>query len=427
MSKFKKSSNGKSSYNGQNDQKNLSEEEKKEKAKKAAIKEMYDLRDTIQSAVDNNTFNGFIDNRNQVATIPRRMEKNIGYALKNLKIMDKFGRKFHSASSLSFNEEIDEQVFKLQGLLLKVSNKDCPRTPKTSYFYEIWRLYLKSAIDGCLIIRAINEANIGAISNYPLESVLFNHQDLTSSTKQLDGCLTNVSTALEVVDRRLKGILNQTNQQPDKFDIQGMEFVVRKTDNIPKVIGGYYNDVKAAEKDLGELFNQTASIDNQNHHPLKIKTLMVVSEVLRRYLKMILITRNLMDVDPLAFIQVYLEDRKDLGENAKKMIQGITEVMNWLISHNGVVNHEGREFYRKTIQDLTQLPCDPKHGEFLSIVEIDKMNLNCFNKIQNLTSWDLIVLELLKGQLFRLNVIFNSIYDVNMANFSKITQKGGVQ
>lgn len=410
--------------NDQKDQKGLTEEQRRKKlAQENAIKEMESLKSTVQAALDNNTFNNFIDNYNQVATISYRMTKNIEYALKNLETIDKSSRKFYSLSSLRFNSEIDDIVFKLQGLLLKISNRDCPRTTKTSNFYEIWRLYLKSAMDGCLIIRSINEASIGGISNYPLDSIIFNGQSLNEQTGILNSNLASVDKTLEEIDRNLKKLLDTTNKYPDKFDIQGMQFVVRETNSDPENMTKCYNTIKAVEKDLGRLFHKIESVDNANHFPLKIKTVTVIAEVLRHYLKMVLILRSLIDVNPLVFIQVYLEDRTDLGENAIKVVKGVETVMSWLVSHNGVVDNEGRGLYRKVIQELTQLSCPPKHGEHLSIEEIDKMNLNCFNKISNLTSWDLIVLYLLKGELFRLNVIFNAIYDVKMTDFLKKSSK----
>lgn len=427
MAKSSNSSKKKSKNKDQDGKPVLSEAEKRDRAIQNAIKEMNSLKDKVQSAIDNNTFDVFIDNHNQVSTIVRRTAKNLGYAINNSDGLDKINRKKLSEVSLSYNDQIDELVFKLQGLLLKVANKDCPRKYGTSYYFEIWRLYLKLAIDCCLIVRSINETHIGTISNYSPDSILFNGNRINQDSPGLAKRLKDIVAEVNSTNNRLKKLFDIYNKHVDRLEIKEKRFIVRKSTLTLENMMQLYQSIKSIDNDLVGSYHDVDAIDNQNQFVLKIQTANASMEVLRRYLEMILAIRNIIDLDPLLFMGVYLADRQNLDESAKKIVEEISEVYTWLIAYNGIVNEDGVELYRNTIQRLFQLPCNSNTGETLSILEIDKMNLNCFNKIPNLTSWDLMVLDLLKSKLFKLNVIFNSIYDENMKSFSEICEKRGVE
>lgn len=403
----------------QGSKKSKTTETDKNEMKKKAIEEYERFKMAVNDAVIANTLDVFLNDNYQIMMIPNRLLKYFEYGYENMEGTDAKGKKIFSLKSLSYLIPLEQDIYNLQGVLLNSSNQDCQKQPNTSHVFEYWRLFLKTAIDASLVVRSIYEYNIGTFTNRDLTSCIFNGNRLTQATIKQNNLLDYELKGLKAVDDKLNGMISGFDNYNPRLHIHDNHLVI-----IPPYAGKenftrIYRNIKIVQEELGKTFSVLSSITNSNQLPLKVKLNKVVGESLRRYLKSIQAIKKLIEIDPILFIQTYLADRPELDGNAKQMIAGVSNVVNWLISHNGIVSDEGVALYRKTIQDLTKLPCDPKHGEFLSILEIDKMNLDCFNKISNLTSFDLNVLDTLKHYLLKLNFIFNAIYDENILKYKK--------
>ena len=178
----------------------------------------------------------------------------------------------------------------------------------------------------------------------------------------------------------------------------------------PDKVEKAYQKVKSAHNLLVKMFVKLESVNSLNHLSLKMRTLELLGDTLECFLRTINTLQRIIDVDPLWVIQLYLEENPNLNSNLKEMVMGVKGLMELLIKRNGVIDEKCKAVYRDVYKRLTNLPCDPKSGETLSILEIDKMNLACFDKISDLTSFDLIMLDVLKGLFIKLSYTFNGIY-----------------
>ena len=382
-----------------------------------AAQEYSRLLETIRQAEKLNTLDVFMLNPNAVRTMVYQIKRNARLAFTNLGMFDLKDKIDKSNQLGSFIDLFLFNLNRLQTIFYDSSNFGDKKSPKTSYTFEIWRLFLILSREITILTKSVNLTNLDLALNWDhgVDELKINYADeKTSGIRDLFE--RDVTEDISLVKGKLYGILKRFEEYHHRYYIHEGRPNIYKPYEYPEHIERAYSKVKSAHDQLAKIFTTLESVNSLNHLSLKMRTLELLKETLDYFLKDISALQRLIDVDPLLVIRLYLEDNPNLDPNVKEIVNGVASLMDLLITRNGEIDENCKVTYRDIYKRLTNLPCNSKSGETLSILEIDKMNLACFDKIPNLTSFDLIMLDALKGLFIKLSYTFNGIYDEELKN-----------
>nr|DAP10435.1 MAG TPA: hypothetical protein [Caudoviricetes sp.] len=382
-----------------------------------AAQEYSRLLETIRQAEKLNTLDVFMLNPNAVRTMVYQIKRNARLAFTNLGMFDLKDKIDKSNQLGSFIDLFLFNLNRLQTIFYDSSNFGDKKSPKTSYTFEIWRLFLILSREITILTKSVNLTNLDLALNWDhgVDELKINYADeKTSGIRDLFE--RDVTEDISLVKGKLYGILKRFEDYHHRYYIHEGKPRIYNPYEYPEHIERAYSKVKSAHDQLAKIFTTLESVNSLNHLSLKMRTLELLKETLDYFLKDISALQRLIDVDPLLVIRLYLEDNPNLDPNVKEIVNGVASLMDLLITRNGEIDENCKVTYRDVYKRLTNLPCNSKSGETLSILEIDKMNLACFDKIPNLTSFDLIMLDALKGLFIKLSYTFNGIYDEELKN-----------
>nr|DAJ15072.1 MAG TPA: hypothetical protein [Myoviridae sp. ctfuG5] len=377
-----------------------------------ASQEYSKLLETINQAEKLNTLDVFALNPNTVRTIVYQVKRNARLAFGNLTIFDQKEKLKLSRQLASYLDLFLYNLNRIQTVFYNSSNLSDKNSPKSSYIFETWRLFLILSREITILTKSVNHTNIGLALNWDhgVEELTINYAD-ESTNGIRDLFERDVTEDINLVKAKLYGVLSRFNNYHHRYYIHEGKPTIFKPYGYPEHVERAYDKTQKAHDGLGKIFTTLESVNSLNHLSLKMRTLELLEETLKNLLKVVESVDRLIDVDPLLVIKLYLEKNPNLDSNIKEIASSVGGLMELLIKKDGVIDESDKVTYRDVYKRLTNLPCGSKSGETLSILEIDKMNLVCFNKIPNLTSFDLIMLDALKGLFIKLSYTFNWIYD----------------
>lgn len=377
-----------------------------------ALQKYKELLETIDQAEQLNTLDVFMLNQYAIKTLVLQIKRNARHAFSNLEIFTLTDKEKKSKELAQYIKEFLLELNKLQTTFYNSSNFGIKKSPGTSYIFEAWRLFLILSREITILSKSVNVTNLGLPLNWDHKVDTLKISRENEKTEEIKTLLEDEYVGdLKFVKDKIYGILSPFKDYHHRYYIHEGNPMIFKPFDRPDKVEKAYQKVKSAHNLLVKMYVKLESVNSLNHLSLKMRTLELLGDTLECFLRIINALQRIIDVDPLWVIQLYLEENPNLNSNLKEMVIGVKGLMELLIKRNGIINEKCKAVYRDVHKRLTNLPCDPKLGETLSILEMDKMNLACFDKIPDLTSFDLIMLDALKGLFIKLSYTFNGVYE----------------